>query len=350
MIPRRATFASTMRPRWPWLVVMPLAIGVAGVATLWSTDSPRPASAADVLGGPVPVPADNPQTPEKVALGKLLFFDPRLSAGNQISCSTCHQSDKGLGDGLPRSVGAAGELARNAMTLWNVAYTPTLHFDGNRTSLEHQVDRSIAGPAMGQSYPELIAELNAVPEYRRRFGRVFPDGITQTNIAKAIAAFERTLLSFDSPFDRSESGHHRPLTARQREGMQLFFSSRTGCSSCHVAPLFTDNAWHNLGVPQAGPKVTDDGRFAVTNREADRGAFKTPTLRNVALTAPYMHDGVFETLDDVIAFYVAGGGPSPNRSRLMKPLALSATEQKALVAFLESLTDPTAGVTTPRLP
>jgi cytochrome c peroxidase len=339
-----------MRPRWPWLVVLPLALGVAVTAAVWSTESARPASAADVLGGPVPVPADNPQTPEKVALGKLLFFDPRLSGNNRISCSTCHQSDKGLGDGLPRNFGPDVELARNSMTLWNVAYTPTLHFDGNRTSLEHQVDRSIPGPAMGQPYPELLAELAAVPEYRRRFGLVFSDGLTQTNIAKAIAAFERTLLSFDSPFDRSQAGDHGGLTARQREGAKLFFSSRTGCSSCHVAPLFTDNGWHNLGVPQTGPKITDDGRFNVTGRDADRGAFKTPTLRNVALTAPYMHDGVFDTLDEVMAFYVAGGGPSPGKSPLMKPLALTTAEQKALVAFLESLTDPAAEVTTPRLP
>jgi cytochrome c peroxidase len=298
----------------------------------------------------VPIPADNPQTPEKVALGKLLFFDPRLSVNNKISCSTCHQSAKGLSDGLPRNFGPEVELARNSMTLWNVGYTPTVHFDGNRTSLEHQVDRSIPSIGMGQSYPELLAELAAVPEYRRRFGRVFPDGITQVNIAKAIAAFERTLLSFRSPFDHHKRGGHSTLTAEQREGMDLFFSSRTGCSSCHVAPLFTDNNWHNLGVPQVGPRVVDDGRFGVTGREADRGAFKTPTLRNVTLTGPYMHDGVFNTLDEVIAFYVAGGGPAPNKSPLMRPLALSPKEQKALVAFLESLTDPTAEVTTPRLP
>jgi cytochrome c peroxidase len=338
-----------VRPRWPWLIVVSLATAITVMAAAWSTDSVKPASAADVLGGPVPIPADNPQTPEKVALGKLLFFDPRLSVNNKISCSTCHQSAKGLSDGLPRSFGPEVELGRNSMTLWNVAYTPTVHFDGNRTSLEHQVDRSIPSVGMGQAYPELLVELGAVPEYRRRFGRVFPDGITQVNIAKAIASFERTLLTFTSPFDRHEAGHST-LTAAQREGMDLFFSSRTGCSSCHVAPLFTDNSWHNLGVPQVGPRAADDGRFGVTGREADRGAFKTPTLRNVALTGPYMHDGVFGTLDEVIAFYVAGGGPAPNKSPLMKPLALSLKEQKALVAFLESLTDPTAEVTTPRLP
>ena len=329
---------------------MPLAIAVAVVAAAWSTDGARPASAADVLGGPVPIPADNPQTPNKVALGKRLFFDPRLSGSNRISCSTCHQSALGLSDGLPRNFGPDVELARNSMTLWNAAYTPTLHFDGNRSSLEHQVDKVIPSIAMGQSYPELLAELGAVPEYRWRFDRTFPDGITQANIARAIAAFERTLLSFDSPFDRDDPGGQRTLTAEQRTGRELFFSARTACSSCHVAPLFTDSQWHNLGVPQAGPRAVDDGRSVVTGNDADKGAFKTPTLRNIALTAPYMHDGVFSTLDEVIAFYVAGGGPAPNKSPLMKPLALSLKEQKALVAFLESLTDPTAEVTTPRVP
>ena len=210
---------------------------------------------------------------------------------------------------------------------------------------------------MDQPYPALLDELRAVPEYRRRFDRVFPDGITQANIAQAIAAFERTLLTFNSPFDRHESRrlHRGPhgrntLTAEQRDGLRLFFSARTGCSSCHVAPLFTDNLWHNLGVPQVGPKTVDDGRSVVTGAETDKGAFKTPTLRNIALTAPYMHDGVFNTLEEVVAFYVGGGGPSPTKSPLMKPLALSAEEQRALVAFLESLSDPTARVTPPRLP
>lgn len=329
---------------------MPLAIAVAVIAAAWSTDGARPASAADVLGGPVPVPADNPQTPEKVALGKLLFFDPRLSGNNQVSCTTCHQSAKGMADGLPRSFGANGELSRNAQTVWNVAYMRALHSDGNRASLEEQADKAIPGPAMAQPYPALLDELRAVPEYRRRFDRAFPDGITQANIARAIAAFERTLLSFDSPFDRDDPGGRRTLTAEQRTGRELFFSARTACSSCHVAPLFTDNQWHNLGVPQVGPKASDDGRSVVTGNDADKGAFKTPTLRNIALTTPYMHDGVFSTLDEVVAFYIAGGGPAPNKSPLMKPLALTLKEQKALVAFLESLTDPAAEVTTPRVP
>jgi cytochrome c peroxidase len=189
-----------------------------------------------------------------------------------------------------------------------------------------------------------------VPEYRDRFATVFPDGITEANIAKAIAAFERSLLTFDSAFDRFRAGDKHALTAAQRQGMDLFFSDRTGCSSCHVAPLFTDNAWHNLGVPQLGPKAVDGGRGDVTKNPADQGAFKTLSLRNVELTGPYMHDGVFGTLGEVVAFYVAGGGPAATKSPLLKPLALSAEEQQALVAFLRSLTDPGAKVTAPKLP
>lgn len=338
-----------MRPRWPWLVVLPLAALVAVLAAAWNTDSVRPASAAEVLG-PVPVPADNPPSDGKVALGKLLFFDPRLSGPNTVACGTCHQPGKGMSDGLPRSIGVNGELHRNAQTVWNSAYMRTLHSDGNRASLEEQAAKGITGPAMAQAVPELIAELGAIPEYRRRFAEVFPDGITHDNIAKAIAAFERTLLTFNSPFDRYRAGDRQALTSEQKKGMELFFSARTGCSSCHVAPLFTDNAFHNLGVPQVGPRTVDNGRSDFTKDPAETGAFKTSMLRNVELTGPYMHDGVFTTLEEVVAFYVGGGAAVPNKSPLMKPLDLNGAEQRALVAFLRSLTDRTARVDVPRLP
>ena len=256
----------------------------------------------------MPIPADNLQTPEKIALGKMLFFDRRLSGPNTVSCGTCHQPGKGMGDGLPRSFGVNGELSRNAPTIWNTAYMRALHADGNRASLEEQVDKSIPGLAMGQPFPALLEELGAIAEYRDRFARVFPDGITQVNIAKAIAAFERSLVTFNSPFDRYRAGDKHALSSEQKKGMDLFFSTRTACSSCHVAPLFTDNAWHNLGVPQVGPKAVDNGRADVTKNPADTGAFKTPMLRHIDQTGPYMHDGVFNTLEEVVAFYVGGGG------------------------------------------
>jgi cytochrome c peroxidase len=176
-----------MGPRWPWLVVIPLAAAVAVLAVACGTDRAKPTSAAAVLG-PVPIPPDNPQTADKIALGKLLFFDPRLSGPNTVACATCHQPSKGMSDGVPRSRGVNGELSRNSMTVWNTAYMRTLHFDGNRASLEEQVDKSIPGFAMGQPFPALLEELSAIPEYRNRFARAFPDGITQVNIGKAIAA------------------------------------------------------------------------------------------------------------------------------------------------------------------
>jgi cytochrome c peroxidase len=338
-----------MRPRWPWLVVMPLAVSVTVVAAAWNTKGGAPADASAVLG-PAPTPVGNPPTLEKVALGKLLFFDPRLSGSNTIACATCHRAGGSLTDGLPRSLGAGGEMPRNAMTLWNVAYMHPIHSDGSRAGLEEQADKAIPGPAMAQPYPALLAELGAVPEYRARFRRVFPEGITEANIAMAIAAFERTLLTYDSPFDRYRAGDKGALTAEQTAGMRLFLGPRTGCSSCHVAPLFIDNAFHNLGVPQVGPKAVDNGRGDVTHNPADAGAFKTLTLRNVELTGPYMHDGVFSTLDQVVTFYAAGGGPSPHKDPLIRPLDLTTKEQRELVAFLRSLTDPAARLVPPKLP
>lgn len=333
---------------WPLAAVLPLALCLALLVAACTRESAGPTGFEAVLGK-LPVPAGNPQTAEKVELGRLLFFDPRLSGNNAIACVTCHMASKGLSDGLPRSIGAMGELSRNAMTIWNVAYMDFVHSDGSRASLEEQASKAIPGMSMAQPIPALIDELNAVPEYREGFKKVFGDGITLTNIARAVASYERSLLTYRSPFDRFRTGDEKALSAEAKEGMDLFFDKRTGCASCHAEPLFTDNEWHVLGVPQVGPKAVDPGRFDVTQDEQDRGAFKTPTLRNVALSAPYMHDGVFGTLEEVVAFYVGGGGEAPNRSPLIKPLDLNPKEQAALVAFLKSLTD-TSKIEPPELP
>ena len=335
--------------RWPLVTVVLLAVGFALFLAACSGKSSRPVGFVAVLGK-LPVPAGNPQTAEKVALGKLLFFDPRLSGNNAIACATCHQASKGLSDGLPRSVGANGEMSRNAMTVWNVAYMASLHWDGSRASLEDQVSKAIPGVAMAQPVPALIDELNAVPVYRERFQKVFGEGITLANIARAIAVYERSLVTYRSPYDRFRAGDRSALSAKAKEGMDLFFDQRTQCASCHSGPLFTDNRWHVLGVPQVGPKAVDNGRFDVTHDEQDRGAFKTPTLRNVELSGPYMHDGVFQTLDEVIAFYAGGGGVAVDKSPLVTPLDLSAKQRAALVAFLRSLTDTSTKIEPPRLP
>jgi cytochrome c peroxidase len=337
------------RHRRPLVAVVPLAVCLALLVAVCSGQSSEPTSVDGVLGK-MPIPAGNPQTPEKIELGKLLFFDPHLSGNNAIACATCHDASKGLSDGQPRSIGAMGELSRNAMTVWNVAYMDSLHSDGGRASLEDQAAKAIPAMAMAQPVPALVDELNAVPEYRDRFQKVFGDGVTLTNIARAVASYERSLVTYRSTFDRFRAGDSQALSAPAKEGMDLFFDGRAGCSSCHTEPLFTDNRWHVLGVPQAGPKAVDPGRFDVTQDERDRGAFKTPTLRNVELSAPYMHDGVFGTLEEVVAFYAGGGGAAPNRSPLIKPLALSPKQQAALVAFLRSLTDTSTKIEPPKLP
>lgn len=329
-------------------------------------DDSGPVSAGDGTGatarltgfeavlGKLPVPAGNPQSDAKIELGKLLFFDPRLSGNNQISCATCHAPDKGFSDGVARQIGPKGELGRNAPTIWNSAYVDFPFWDGRSSSLEDQA----AGPMraeveMAASIPELLEELRAVPEYKERFKSVFGDDVVSfDNVAKAIAAFERTIVTANSAWDKFKAGDKGALTDEQRQGEQLFNSTRTNCGSCHVPPLFSDNRFHVLAVPQVGPKKEDVGRFEVTSDPADKGAFKTPTLRNVEFSGPYMHTGGLATLEDVVEFYNAGGGAVPGvvKSPLIKPLNLTAAEKKALVAYMKALSDTTLRVTPPKLP
>jgi cytochrome c peroxidase len=314
-----------------------------------TSSSPTTRRSADRVLGPMAVPAGNPQTPEKVELGKLLFFDKRLSADNTTACATCHDPAKGWSDGVASCGGCGG---RNTISLFNIGYEDFPAWDGFAASLEQHNGAALTFPPFGagaEHVPELVKELAVVPEYRQRFGTVFGGEISYTTIARALAAFERSLLTFNSPYDRFQAGDTGALTKEQREGMALF-DGKAGCSACHVPPLFIDNRFHALGVPQAGPLAEDPGRFAVTGDEMDRGAFRTPTLRNVTLTAPYMHDGVLATLDDVIAFYDGGGGTVPGRSGPeIGPLHLSQRERKALLAYLEALTGP-AGDTRVRVP
>ncbi|MDQ3946276.1 MAG: c-type cytochrome [Actinomycetota bacterium] len=311
-----------------------------------------PLSAEQVLG-PVPVPAGNAQTPEKVELGKLLFFDTRLSADNTTACATCHDPAKGWSDGLPRSGGPNGEdLGRNSISLFNIAYEDFPAWDGFAASLEDHNGAALTFDfgSGAQDVPELVKELSDIPEYRDRFGTVFGGEISYTTIVRALAAFERSVLTFNSPYDRFQAGDKDALTEEQQEGMQLF-NGKAGCASCHVPPLFIDNRFHALGVPQVGSMAEDLGRFTVTGDERDRGAFRTPTLRNVALTAPYMHDGVLATLEDVVAFYDAGGGTVPGGGGPeIGPLNLTQRERKALVAYLQSLTDETTDTRVPTVP
>jgi cytochrome c peroxidase len=331
------------------MLTVPLVVAMATVACRGGSGKDKAAelTAADVLG-PMPLPPGNPQTPEKVELGKRLFFDPRLSANGKLSCSSCHLPEKGFSDGVARNRDHKGEeLSRNSTSLWNSAYEDFPSWDGSMVSLEQHSGRALT--RFAENIPTLIERIDAIPAYRDQFNAVFGSGVTFTNMTRALAAFQRSLLSWRSAHDRFEAGDRRALTDEQQLGRKLFFG-KAGCATCHTAPLFTDNQFHNLGVPQVGPRADDPGRFAVTGDERDRGAFRTSTLRNVALTAPYMHDGVFATLEAVVAFYEGGGGNVAGKSPLMQPFTLDPGERAAIVAYLEAFTHEGVTVTPPQLP
>jgi cytochrome c peroxidase len=300
----------------------------------------------------VPIPADNPMTTAKIELGKMLFFDPRLSGNNHWACATCHNPALAFGDGLPTSLGFGDEkpLGRHASTLYNVAYNQHQFWDGRAASLEEQAKMPIQNPREMNSRPEeLIKKLSAIAGYRARFLEVFGEEPTFDNVAKAIATFERTLTSKNSRFDRYVMGEKDALTAQEKRGLILFLS-KAACSRCHNGPNFTDDQFHNIALPQVGPLKEDLGRYEVTRQEEDKRAFKTPTLRNSDLTAPYMHNGVFETLKEVMDFYNKGGGEDPLKSEEIFPLHLTEEEQNDVIAFLHSLRGDLQLVAPPLLP
>ena len=299
----------------------------------------------------------NPITPEKVNLGRLLFFDPIVSGENTFSCATCHHPDHGLSDARPKGMGAGGlgvglartggrELGRNSPTLWNCAFNATQFWDGRAQDLEHQAHFPIEAPdEMNQDPDELAWELADIPEYVTLFAEAFPqDGdqaLTYENAVKAIASYERTMLSTDAPFDRYVQGDDAALTDAQKQGFALFTSMKLRCAECHVPPNFSATEFHVIGVPDG--ENPDPGRAKVPG-EGPPGAFKVPTLRNITKTAPYMHNGVFATLDEVLDFYVKGAGhalenASSNVDPRLKPFTLSAEERASLLAFFDALTD-----------
>ena len=284
-------------------------------------------------------PADNPTTPAKVELGRLLFFDPVLSANNEIACATCHHPDNGFSDGRAQPLGLDGTpLARNAPSLWNVTYAQALFWDGRENSLEAQADFPIThANEMGVADPaELVAELAAMPEYQRLFAAAFADGLTYANVRRALAAFQRSLISQNSPFDRYAAGDFDALTAQQRRGLTLFRSGATRCFECHGAPTFASDTFRVVGLDS-----NDSGRAGVVSGGVN-GAFKVPTLRNIALSAPYMHNGALATLEEVLDFYAAGGGRAHGRQDVdvfVQGFAMNEQERADLVAFLMALTD-----------
>jgi cytochrome c peroxidase len=297
---------------------------------------------------PLPVPPGNPPTIATVALGRKLFYDTHLSSNNKLSCASCHNPALGFGDGLQISRGVNGALGtRNALTILNAAYSPADFWDGRAENLEEQAAGPMANPnEMNQPHSVSVAKLNAIPAYRKEFEAAFgPGPVTLGKIKFALASFERTLLSGNSPFDRYQYGGDKTaLSPAAVRGLALFTDTkRANCVTCHtIGPkyaLFTDGKFHNIGVSvNSDGELTDLGRYKFTHVESDKGAFRTPTLRNIAKTAPYMHDGSKKTLKDVIDFYVGGGNSNPYLDKEIRPFKLSANERSDLIEFLNSLT------------
>jgi cytochrome c peroxidase len=322
------------------------------------------------------IPPDNPQTREKIALGQKLFFDGRLSSDGTVACASCHNPDRAFTDGKPTSIGVHSRVGqRNAPTILNALYNKTQFWDGRAQTLEDQAALPIVNSIeMGQ--PNLnaaVARITAVGEYQRAFSQVFGRPTSGPDILRAIASYERTLVSFNSPFDRFIAGDKNAIDDAAKRGWDLF-NTRARCNKCHAltetkqdVTLFTDNDFHNIGigiirhnvvalarqaerlVNSADPAAIDQaalqtdlsalGRFLITKKESDIASFKTPGLRNVLVTGPYFHDGSQETLWDVIDHYNKGAGlQNPYLDEDIQPLALKENEIDDLVAFLASLT------------
>jgi cytochrome c peroxidase len=287
---------------------------------------------------PRTVPEESPLTEERVGLGRRLFFDPILSADNTVACASCHQPSHGFAGIEARPRGIRGQrAARRAPSLFNRAYGKAFFWDGRETTLERQALRPIEDPVeMGSSIAAALDRLGGDPKYKAQFEAAFSDGVTAANLSLALASFERVLLRGDSAIDRfRRKGDIKALSVQERQGLWLY-ESKGRCWRCHVGANFTDEAYHNTGVSW-GKEPLDLGRFAVTKKEEDRGRFKTPTLRGVALTGPYMHDGSLTSLEAVVEFYNRGGGANPNLDPVLAPLKLSKDEVRNLVAFLKAL-------------
>ena len=305
---------------------------------------------ATKLGTPdiddIEYPDDEEPTKMEIMLGKTLFFDPRLSVNEEQSCASCHNPDLGFGDGMAKGIGTMGsDLGRNTPHLYNLAFSNAMFWDGRMSTLEHQALGPIeAEGEMNMPLGELIPRLKKVTFYRNTFKSVYgKSGINKENLGKAIAAFERTINSLNSPFDRYIAGEKHAMNKSQVRGMEIF-KGKGNCIACHDGANFTDDSFHNIGV---GGK--DLGRAAITGDSLMNGAFKTPGLRNTLLTAPYLHDGSAGSLEDVIELYNVGGFDKTNVSKLIKPLNLTQNEKFDLIAFLGALTSPVT-ITRPELP
>lgn len=296
----------------------------------------------------IPFPAHNPYSPQKVALGKLLYYDTRLSGSNLLSCASCHNPGFGWSDGQPRAVGHAMQvLGRRTPTILDAAWGELFFWDGRAASLEEQALGPIqAAGEMNQNLDELVRELQAIPGYRDRFEEAFPgQGITPDTIGMAIATYERTVVSSGAPFDRWIEGEESAISEAAQRGF-VIFNDEAGCAACHSGWAFTDSSFHDIGLPSS-----DLGRGEhLPEIEVMQHAFKTPGLRDIERRAPYMHDGSLETLEDVVDHYISGGIRRPSLSNEMAPLALNEQQRGDLIAFLRTVTGPLNPVVLPVLP
>jgi cytochrome c peroxidase len=299
-----------------------------------------------------PAPVDNAITPARVELGKMLFFDPRLSGSQWISCASCHNPALGWSDGLPTAIGVGmKKLPRRTPTILNVAYNTVFMWDGRAASLEDQAVGPIKNKdEMDLDMEILVERLVAIPGYAAAFERAYPgEGITEKTIAKALASFERTVVSAESPFDRWRAGNEKAVDDSAKRGFKLF-TGKAKCDTCHEGANFTDNGFHNIGLKTPKGMSEDVGRYAQRKVKINKGAFKTSTLRDVELTAPYMHNGIYQTLEEVLDHYDRGGDVKDNLDPNMEPLNLTAQEKQDLLAFLRSLTGKPVHVMIPQLP
>jgi cytochrome c peroxidase len=367
------------------LIVLAVVATIAPVIALGAGSAPGTSTFEIKLPRGIPedlwayfIPKDNPMTSAKVELGRRLFFDPLLSSDSTISCASCHDPKRAFTDGKVVAEGISGRKGkRNSPTLLNAMFNTGQFWDGRAGSLEEQAKMPLTNPdEMGnRSFDEVVKRLSGIPEYAREFQSVFGGPVTIERLARAVAAFERTLVSGDSPLDRYLAGDVNALTDEQRSGMFLF-RGKARCGVCHAFnlnfsvfgtfPFLTDGNYRNTGVAAAFPafdalartavaasrdktgkgitELAKDeraallGRFMVSSNALDIGAFRTPSLRNVAMTAPYFHDGSVATLEDVVRFYLKGGNANPNRDWQLEPVLLTETEQHSLVEFLKALT------------
>ncbi|WP_420347756.1 cytochrome-c peroxidase [Pelagibius sp.] len=362
------------------ITITALALAGLTAGAALADNNPRPEGLAPL--GPPPIPADNPMSPEKVALGEKLFFDPILSGNAGMPCSACHRPEAGWAVQAPISFGYPGTTHwRNSQTVVNSAYYGKLFWAGASGSLEHQARSAARGGVAGNGEDDMMeARLAFVPEYREAFREVFGDDWPSIRHAyMAIAAYQRTLVQTDTPFDTYMRGDDDALTAQQKRGLELF-AGKANCIACHNGPLLTNEAYYNTGVPpysgwEEDPlaQITfrfelyakgvtekkyralkdDPGLYFRTKQDSDMGKFRVPSLRYTKYTFPYMHNGMIETLRDVVVFYNEGGGENEfaaNKSSLIQPLGLTDAEVDDLVAFLESLSGEEIVPDDPELP